>query len=184
MAGSSTSLSAIEIALHDQPDKPPLHLWHPELSGDIDIRIAANGDWFHLGGKIERLPLVKLFSTILRREGDGEYYLVTPLEKWRIQVEQTALLIIDMDVLDKGLSNQRVVVTSNVGEKYMLGEHYLLQVTTAETSNEPFPVVTLDNGLTARVSRAVFYRMVDCATEREGGHGLLSGCHWFQLEGN
>ena len=67
-------------------DSPPLHLWHPPLSGDIPIHINAQGDWYHDGSKIAREALVRLFANILRRERDGEYYLVTPTEKWRIEV--------------------------------------------------------------------------------------------------
>ena len=65
-------------------DAPPLHLWHPELSGDIDIHITSDGSWYHEGAKITREAIVRLFASILRREEDGEYYLVTPGEKWRI----------------------------------------------------------------------------------------------------
>ena len=68
-------------------DSPPLHLWHPALSGDIPIRIAADGRWYHDGTVIRRESLVRLFASILRREEDGHYYLVTPAEKWRISVE-------------------------------------------------------------------------------------------------
>ena len=78
-------------------DTPPLHLWNPPLSGDISIRINAQGDWYHEGSKIERQSLVNLFASILRREEDGEYYLVTPSEKWRIEVELHPLLIADFD---------------------------------------------------------------------------------------
>ena len=70
----------IQSSLAGQESQPPIHLWHPELSGDIDIIIRANGDWYHEGGLIKRQQLVKLFASILRRESDGEYYLVTLLK--------------------------------------------------------------------------------------------------------
>ncbi|MDH3992645.1 MAG: DUF1285 domain-containing protein, partial [Gammaproteobacteria bacterium] len=82
-------------------DKPPLHLWQPPLSGDIDIRIAADGSWYHEGGRVERESLVRLFASILRREDDGEYYLVTPAEKWRIQVELHPLMVTDITVREE-----------------------------------------------------------------------------------
>ena len=95
------SLEGIEQQLGKRRnfDAPPLHLWQPALSGDIAIRITAEGDWYHEGGKIERDALVRLFASILRREDDGEYYLVTPGEKWRIVVELHPLMVIDIAVL-------------------------------------------------------------------------------------
>ena len=77
-------------------DSPPLPLWHPPLSGDIAIRIAADGSWYHEGTLIQRKSLVRVFASILRREEDGEYYLVTPGAKWRIEVELHPL--IDTDI--------------------------------------------------------------------------------------
>ena len=77
-------------------DAPPLHLWHPDLSGDIDIQITADGSWYHEGEKISRQAIVRLFASILRREDDGEYYLVTPGEKWRITVDVHPLLVTDV----------------------------------------------------------------------------------------
>src|SRR5690554_2678354 len=72
--------------------RPPLEKWHPELSGDMDLLITRDGQWLHKGQPFSRKAIVRLFSTILRREEDGEYYLVTPVEKWRIRVEDTPLL--------------------------------------------------------------------------------------------
>lgn len=177
-----SGLVDIEKAVIGQSLKPPLHLWNPKLSGDIDIRISVNGDWFHLGSKIKRKSLVKLFSTLLRREDDGDYYLLTPVEKWRIQVDDTALLITDMDIFDEGFDTQRVVVTSNMNEQYTLNEQYSLQLRASSNPAELKPIVVLDYQLTAKLSRAVYYRMVEYAVARQGGYFLFSDSCWFDLE--
>ena len=81
---------------------PPLHLWQPELSGTIDIVIRRDGSWIHEGTQIKRFALVRIFASILRREEDGEYYLVTPVEKWRLRVECLPLVIVDFELLAAG----------------------------------------------------------------------------------
>lgn len=169
-----TGFENIEQRLKQHTKKPPLDLWHPELCGDIDIVIKANGDWFHDGSPIKRQSLIKLFSTILRREEDGDYYLLTPVEKWRIQVEQTALIIVDMDVVNVGQPDQKIIFTSNVDEQYTLGEKYPLTVSTVENSNEVIPFVCLEQKLTAKLVRAVFYRLADLAVEKNGGFVVVS----------
>ena len=168
----SDSLQSIEQHLKGQKGRPPLHLWNPELSGDIDIVIKANGDWLHNGSRINRESLVKLFSTILRREEDGHYYLLTPVEKWRIQVEETALLIVDMEAVNAGTDKQSITVTTNVGDHYTLGKDHPLRVVSAGA-----PIVELEYKLTAKVVRAVFYRLADLAVEKAGRFVVSSaGC--------
>jgi len=161
-------LDSLAKNLQDQGERPPLQLWQPDLSGDIDILINSRGEWFHEGDKIERSKLVKLFASILRREQDGHYYLVTPVEKWRIQVEDTALIIVDIDVLGAG-SEQQLVVVSNVGSKFLMGVAHPLSVAISAQSGEPKPLVSLEHGLTAKLSRPVFYRLVDLAQLGEEG---------------
>ena len=102
-------------------ESPPLHLWNPPLSGDIAIRIAANGDWYHDGGKIERESIVRLFAALLRREDDGDYYLVTPVEKWRIQVDAHPLIVIDAQE-----KSDLLMVTLNTGKEVPVGEEHPL----------------------------------------------------------
>ncbi|ARN76458.1 DUF1285 domain-containing protein [Oceanicoccus sagamiensis] len=179
MAGG---LNDLEQHLQGQSGKPPLHLWHPELSGDMDIVIKANGDWVHEGTAIKRKPLVKLFASILRREEDGEYYLLTPVEKWRIQVEQTALTIVDMDIIEPGRVDQKIRFTSNVDEQYTLGKKYPLTVSSTDSGREPLPVLALDQQLTAKLNRAVFYRLADLAVEKEGGFYVTSDGVEFKLD--
>lgn len=159
-----STLADIETLLRDQPGSPPLDKWHPALSGDIDIRILADGRWLHEGDEIRRHPLLVLFASILRREADGEYYLVTPVEKWRIQVEDLPLMIVDVEL---SVSPRRLVVKTNVDSWFELGSAHPLTVTLDET-RQPRPEVALLQGLSARVNRPCFYRLVELAEERDG----------------
>jgi len=175
------TLESLAKTLQDQGGRPPLHLWQPDLSGDIDIRINTRGEWFHEGDKIGRSKLVKLFSSILRREQDGHYYLVTPVEKWRIQVEDTALIIVDIDVLGRG-AEQQLVALSNVGSKFLIGSAHPLSIETSAESGEPKPLVSLEHGLSAKLSRPVFYRLVDLAElGAKGEMSVLSDGERFTL---
>lgn len=161
---SELSLVSIEQMLLDQPTQPPVHLWKPKLSGEIDILIRADGRWLHEGGLIERDKLVALFASILRREDDGEYYLLTPVEKWRITVEDAALLAVDMDVIvEEG--GQQLVFTTNVGTRFLLDKDHPLRVVTDECGH-PSPELILNNGLHAKLSRSVYYRLVELAEQK------------------
>jgi hypothetical protein len=156
-------LDQIAKELKDQPSKPPVHLWNPALCGDIDIVIEANGDWYHQGEKIEREALVKLFASILRREEDSEYYLVTPVEKWRVVVKETPLLIIDMDINQSGTEQQSIIFTDNMGDCYLLGDDYPLEIQLDSQTEQPKPYLYINNDLIAKLTRAVFYRLVEAA---------------------
>ena len=142
-------------------DAPPLQLWHPPLSGDMPIVISADGTWFHDGGRIEREALVRLFASILRREEDGEYYLVTPGEKWRIEVELHPLIVTDVDPVEEGGSTV-LHVTLNTGKRITINRDHSLFL---EPSLGDIAAVTLDHGLTALFSRAAWYRLVELSAE-------------------
>lgn len=174
------SLESIEALLRDQPRRPPVEKWHPALTGVMDMRIDARGDWYHEGVKIQRQPLVNLFASILRREADGAHYLLTPVEKWRIQVEDAPLIAVDADVGGSG-DSQRWVFTLNTGERVALDAQHPLSVDMDETTGEPRPYLQLDRGLRARINRAVFYRLVEAAELRDAKYGLRSAGCWFGL---
>ena len=143
------------------PGGPPLDKWHPPLSGDIDIRIAADGRWYHEGELIVRAPLVKLFSSILRREGD-DYFLVTPVEKWRVRVDDLPFVAhsaarVERDGVD------HIIFTTNVGDEVLLDRAHPLEVETLE-GGEPRPSIHVRANLWARIDRPSFYQLVDWAS--------------------
>ena len=156
-------------------ESPPLHLWHPPLSGDIDIRIAADGSWHHEVSPITRATLVRLFASILRREADGHFYLVTPAEKWRIQVELHPLLVTDVEIV--GDSSGQLQVSLNTGKKVPVDARHPLAL---EPSLE-IPYIELEHGLTALFSRTAWYRLVDLAELRDGVAVVHSGDYRFEM---
>ncbi|HEY0302914.1 MAG TPA: DUF1285 domain-containing protein [Rhizomicrobium sp.] len=162
---------------------PPVEKWHPAHCGDIDIRIARDGTWFHMGSPIGRKELVRLFSTILRKDPDG-YVLVTPAEKMRIAVEDVPFLAVLMDVEGRGHA-QRLVFTTNVGDDTVAGPENPIRVETVPQTGAPAPYVHVRKGLEARIARAVFYQLADLEVPGEGEHegylGVWSGGAFFRL---
>ena len=162
---------------------PPVEKWHPAHCGDIDIRIARDGTWFHEGTPVGRKELVRLFSTILRKDPDG-YVLVTPAEKMRIVVEDVPFLAVLMDVTGAG-REQVLSFTTNVGDETVAGEANPIRVETDPVTQEPAPYVHVRKGLEARIARAVFYQLADLAVPGEGGHagtlGVWSGGVFFPV---
>ncbi len=157
---------------------PPVHLWNPAHCGEIDIRIAADGTWLHEGSPIGRPALVRLFSTVLRRDPDG-FHLVTPAEKLRITVDDAPFVAV-------GLEQQHGALrfATNVGDIVEAGPDHPLRVETAR-GGEPRPYVHVRAGLEALVARPVFYELVELGVPRQapGGARLAvesRGC-WFDL---
>lgn len=176
---ASNSLDSIEQQLKEQGSAklPPLHLWDPPLSGDIAIRIASDGSWYHEGGRIERETLVRLFASILRREADGEYYLVTPVEKWRIEVELHPLLVTDIDCIEQE-GMQTIVATLNTGRVVTVNEQNSLFL---EPEVGMVAAMKLRNGLTALFSRPAWYRLVELASASDESTEVVSGHYRFDL---
>lgn len=159
-------------------DSPPLHLWHPDLSGEIPIRIARDGQWFHEGDLIQRDSLVRLFASILRREEDGEYYLVTPAEKWRLQeVELHPLVVTDVEQQGEG-DSAVVTVTLNTDKRVEVGPEHPLFL---EPAVGDIAALTLWHGLSALFTRAAWYRLIELAEERDGMPGISSNNNWYSL---
>ena len=152
---------------------PPLDQWNPALSGDMDLRISRDGQWIFKGEPLAREAIVRLFSTILRREQDGEYYLVTPAEKWRIKVEDAPLLAHSLQVVGEG-DRQVISLTTNMGETLEIGQHHSLEVGVYPDSDEPRPIVTVRHGVEARVVTAAYYELAEHVVERnEDGQPVL-----------
>ncbi len=159
---------------------PPVERWNPAHCGDIDIRIARDGTWYHLGTPILRQPIVRLFSTILRKDADG-YHLVTPVEKLRIKVDDAPFLAVLLRSEGEG-QKQRLIFTTNVGDEVELDAEHALRVAIHPGSGEPSPYVHVRRGLDARLSRAVFYQLVELAkSDADGVLGVLSNGHYFVL---
>lgn len=152
---------------------PPIHLWNPEVVKDIDMRIARNGIWYYNGTPIERRRLVRLFSTVLRREEDGDYYLVTPVEKCRINVEDVPFQAILLEVTFSG-HDQVLKFTTNVADEVVVDEVHPIHVAINMRSGEPSPYVVVRDGLEALISRNTWYQLTELmVTERVKGEDWL-----------
>ena len=157
---------------------PPVERWHPPRVGTIDIRIAANGEWFHEGAPIRRLAIVKLFATVLRLD-DGAYYLVTPAEKLRITVEDAPFLAIGMESNGAG-SAQRVLFNTNVGDAVVADAAH--PITVEERGGQPRPYVEVRRGLRALITRSMFYHLAELTHQGpDGDISLWSGGSLFIL---
>ena len=163
---------------------PPIEKWNPPFCGDLDMRIAVDGTWFYLGTPIGRPALVRLFSTILRREADGAFVLVTPVEKVGLQVEETPFIAVRVDATGKGQAQQLTFMT-NVGDSVVAGADHPMRVEFRGDVKEPRPYVHVRGGLEARIARAVFYELVGLAEERRTATGrelgVWSGGTFFSL---
>lgn len=175
-----------QLAKRKDVANPPLHLWHPPLSGNIDIRIHSDGSWYHEGRVIQRSALVRLFASILRREDDGDYYLVTPVEKWRIAVEFLPLVIVDFVLLESDTAQQSMQVQTNTQRKLVVNETHPLflpdQQLVHDTDFTGIPAVRLDHGLAAVFNRATWYRLVDIAQRCDGRMGVFSDGQFYPIE--
>lgn len=150
---------------------PPVHLWQPERVVDIDMRISRDGVWLHEGAPIKRARMVKLFATILRRDDDERYYLVTPVEKVAIAVDDAPFVAVAMSVHGGG-REQVLTFRTNVGEEVMAGPEHPIRVDIDQDSEEPSPYVHVRDRLEALIGRAVFYDLVELAVEEaDGGNG-------------
>jgi hypothetical protein len=151
-------------ALEADRSRPPVADWHPAHVGRIDIRIAADGTWYHDGGPIRRPALVKLFASILRHDADG-YCLVTPAEKLLIQVEDAPFLAVDMEHKGAG-ADQSLLFVTNVEDCAIADAAHPIRVT--HIDGAPRPYVMIRDGLEARIARPVYYRLIERAVEEDG----------------
>ena len=166
-----------------QSGLPPVDQWQPSLNGDINIRIARDGSWYHEGSVITRAPLGILFSSILRREGD-EYFLVTPEEKWRLVVDDAPFYVIAVhrEVRD---GQQALVFTTKTEDTVLVDNGHPLRVEVDAITGEPSPYVEVRKQLDALISRSVYYELVEMAEIRQISgsevHGVTSMGAFFPL---
>ncbi|MCZ0961164.1 DUF1285 domain-containing protein [Paracoccus benzoatiresistens] len=152
----------------------PVHLWNPPFCGDLDMEIRPDGTWFYQGTPIGRPAMVRLFSTILRREGDG-FFLVTPVEKVGIRVIDAPFVAVDAEILPDA-----VTFTTNIGDQVTAGPEN--PITLRGTAQEPRPYVHVRAGLEALIDRKTFYRLAAAAEDEAGRSGIRSGGAFFPLE--
>jgi uncharacterized protein len=176
---SPLSLSAIALAAADQ-QALPVDRWNPSVCGSIDIRIARDGTWFHEGAPIRREAMVRLFSSILRREPDGSHVLVTPAEKLTISVEDAAFMAVEMKTEGQGEA-RRMAFRLKTGDLIVAGPDHSLRA--AGTTEAPAHYLGVRGGLEARLSRAVYYELAELAlAEDHAPLGLWSEGCFFALE--
>ncbi|MCG8391480.1 MAG: DUF1285 domain-containing protein [Pseudomonadales bacterium] len=164
-------LALLEKAEKDETGLPPVHQWKPERHADIDMRIARDGTWYYQGSPIERERMVALFSTILLREGD-DYFLITPVEKLRIQVDDVPFIATEVQRLDEA-GTPRLIFTTNVGSHVVAGQKHPIRVETDNDTGEPSPYLLVRDNLEALIGRSAFYQLVDWATTEPDGRVVV-----------
>jgi hypothetical protein len=165
--------------LIDERRLPPVDQWNPEACGHSGMRIARDGTWYHDGAPIRRPAMVRLFSTVLRREPDGRHVLVTPVERLEIEVDSTAFRAIEMQVEGEG-REQRIAFALDSGDAVILGPDHPLRI--VETESGPSPRVAVRYGLEAELTRAIYYELVELALAADGQPGVWSNGAFFALE--
>jgi uncharacterized protein len=163
---------------------PPVHLWNPPFCGDLDMRIAADGTWYYLKTPIGRPALVKLFASVLKREGD-KYYLVTPVEKCGIVVEDAPFLAVELKVETR--ASQRILhFRTNVDDWVACGPQHALRFEPEPEPGGLKPYLHVRRHLWAKVTRALFYDLVELGEERGVGgqcmFGIASGSKFFAMQ--
>jgi uncharacterized protein len=175
---AAMSLGQVAQALADNK-LPPVDQWNPAHCGDSEMRIARDGTWYHQGSPIGREAMVRLFSTILRREADGRYVLVTPGEKLDIVVEDTPFIAVEVKSEGEGPA-RRLAFRLNTGDLVVAGGHNALRV--EETRDGPAPLLHVRGGMDARLARPVFYELAEIAlAEGHAPLGLWSDGVFFAM---
>ena len=144
------------------------------LCGDLNIHIDREGTWFYLGTPIGRKELVKLFSTVIHRDRDGAYWLITPAEKGRIRVEDAPFMAVEMTVSDEGPA-QNLAFRTNVDDIVMAGPAHPIRIAEDSRTGEPAPYILVRDTLEAKLTRSVFYHLVDLGTEHDTSKGKRFG---------
>jgi uncharacterized protein len=175
---STMTLTQVAQALAEKR-LPPVDNWNPAHCGDSDMRIARDGTWFHQGSPIGREAMVRLFSTILRREADGKYVLVTPGEKLDIDVEDTPFIAVEVKSEGTG-KERRLAFRLNTGDLVVAGPANALRF--AETPEGPTPYLHVRGQMDARVARTVYYELANLALDEDADPpGLWSDGAFFAM---
>ena len=181
-AGQS-GLEGIAAALPRAKGIPPVEKWNPPFCGDIDMRIAADGTWFYMGTPIGRPSLVRLFASVLKKEGD-KYFLVTPVEKIGITVVEVPFLAVELAVARDG-KDEVLNFRTNVDDWVACGPGHALKFVPEPVTGGLRPYLHVRRDLWAKVTRVLFYDLVERGEEREiGGEamfGVASGGEFFVM---
>ena len=165
MSDDPVNLKGIEtiysFSKSNKKSLPPIEKWNPPFCGDIDMTISKSGKWYYMGSEIKRPAMVKLFSGILRLESDNSYYLVTPVEKVRIQVEDAPFVAVAI-TKEQSEGMKTVTFRTNLNDEIVLSKENPLSIEIKQ-NGEPSPYITVRNNLRALISRSVFYELVDLA---------------------
>jgi uncharacterized protein len=160
---------------------PPVHLWNPPFCGDIDMRIAADGTWFYMNSPIGRKPLMKLFASVLRHDDDGRFYLVTPVEKCGIRVDDAPFVAIRMEVADRG-PRQVIRFETNADDEVTVDDDHPLRFETERGTGGLKPYVRVRAALDALVSRALFYDLVAAGVTEGEWFGVWSSGRFYPMQ--
>jgi uncharacterized protein len=160
---------------------PPVELWNPPFCGDIDMRIASDGLWYYMNSPIGRKPLMNLFASILRFDADGKYYLVTPVEKCGIRVDDAPFVAIRMSVSGAG-PDQRITFETNVDDEFVLGPEHPMRVADEAGTGGLKPYVLVRRNLEALVSRALFYDLVALGVTEGEWFGVRSSGVFYPMQ--
>lgn len=177
-SNQNTAISLEELLKQIAPDPsgrklPPVDKWNPERSADIDMEIRADGSWWHEGSRINRKKLVRLFSTILRRDEDGSYWLVTPYEKVVVHVEDAPFVAVRVDRAEEEGTGQSLAFSTNLGDIAVAGPDHPIRIETDEETGEPAPYILIRGRLEAKLSRPVFYELAGLAGPDPDGGEML-----------
>lgn len=158
---------------------PPIHLWNPEFCGDIDMHIKRDGSWDYMGSPISRPAMVRLFSTILRHDEDGKYYLVTPVEKVGIRVDDAPFVAVELRVEAKG-EDQVLHFRTNVDDSMTADKDHPIRIVIDEMGS-PSPYILVRDRLEALIGRSVYYQLAELAVEKDEHYGVWSEGCFFAL---
>lgn len=175
---SATSLVASVNAAKTR-GMPPLETWNPPFCGDLDMQIKRDGTWFYEGTPIGRPGLVKLFASILWREED-DYFLITPVEKVGITVEDAPFVAVDFEAEGEG-TDQTLRFVTNLEDTAKAGREHPIRVVRDPETGEPSPYILIRRNLEALIDRKSFYRLVDLGVHHDGWFGLWSEGVFFGI---
>ena len=179
---NSKSLSSIfsELSKLDEDVFPPVEDWNPPLCKNVHMKIDRSGKWYFMNSPIGRERMVKLFSRVLRLDKD-EYFLVTPVEKIKIEVEDKPFVIVDFEItVNKG--NQVISFKTNTEEVFDVNSEHPIRIELKHSTQEPAPYVLVRKNLEGLISRNIYYKLIDICVEVGGSYGIYSSNQFFKLD--